>query len=509
MLILQTILIFVLLFVFGTLAENYLAHGHIMNGSKFELIASLNATRPHNWWKIAVPAIAVSLMYVFTKTTTPVGLVWVFFVLTIFVIFHYVAWYKKDVNEWKEMAMFLPLFIVPSLVLVKMGKILAATITDAFWGSVISVVPWLFLLLVAGIVLVVFLWGTKKVIAVILAIALALSSIAIVAFGVKWPEAKGNDVKQSKAFWGHFYNDDLQKDDDNENDLNFAKDYYQKGMSAKDAKAKHKELIMNDPANGASAMCWIDKQVGTRYMGAKFYDEYEADDAAINAAKNDYINDEGYYKETLGFFFEYLETATVEIREVEDHLYDQMYQIPSRMSIRGVPDVAVFESGEQGGHYLVYIFTIKGKVVEVAFRIECGYQPTNVTEVLNVTVQDKPSGTGGGSNPTPGPEPTTSKPEPTTGGKKDPADDPVNKGNAQKGGGQNRSSDGSGEYQSDDPRATTSDKSKTPSTPAGSGDTQDYEDPMDYDPDPVSGRGSVSGKPPTSDSGDGEFVPAD
>ena len=119
------------------------------------------------------------------------------------------------------------------------------------------------------------------------------------------------------------------------------------------------------------------------------------------------------------------------------------------------------------------------------------------------------------TTPDPGPDPT----DPTSTVKqKDPADDPVNNGNAQKGGGDNKPSDGSGEYQAQDPRTEKQDPADVkPDTPAvvpehkaeeQAGQIVDHENKMDYEPDPVTDRGPVnSQKPVTSSNGDGEFVP--
>lgn len=130
---------------------------------------------------------------------------------------------------------------------------------------------------------------------------------------------------------------------------------------------------------------------------------------------------------------------------------------------------------------------------------------------------DTPTKPSGGSDP---PKPTNPPESPTTPTtkQKDPADDPVNNGNAQKGGGDNKPSDGSGEYQAQDPRTEKQDPADVkPDTPAvvpehkaeeQAGQIVDHENKMDYEPDPVTDRGPVnSQKPVTSSNGDGEFVP--
>ena len=145
------------------------------------------------------------------------------------------------------------------------------------------------------------------------------------------------------------------------------------------------------------------------------------------------------------------------------------------------------------------------------------------------TTPDKPSNPDNPDNPTNPPTPSPTKPDnppsptspttptPTT-KQKDPADDPVNNGNAQKGGGDNKSSDGSGEYQAQDPRTEKQDPAEVkPETPTvvpehkaeeQAGQIVDHESKMDYAPDPVTSRGPVDNqKPVTSSNGDGEFVP--
>lgn len=162
------------------------------------------------------------------------------------------------------------------------------------------------------------------------------------------------------------------------------------------------------------------------------------------------------------------------------------------------------------------------------------YGEEDKPEIVNVPPSggsDTPTPNPGGDSPTPTnpPTPSPTKPDnppsptspttptPTT-KQKDPADDPVNNGNAQKGGGDNKPSDGSGEYQAQDPRTEKQNPADVkPDTPTvvpehqaeeQAGQIVDHENKMDYEPDPVTDRGPVnSQKPVTSSNGDGEFVP--
>ena len=103
----------------------------------------------------------------------------------------------------------------------------------------------------------------------------------------------------------------------------------------------------------------------------------------------------------------------------------------------------------------------------------------------------------------------------------------MNRGNAQKGGGQNKPTDGAGENQPTDPRTEhptgsqndnnhgySDPKTVTPSNPPV---TEEHKSepvvtdskPMTYEPDPVTNRGPVdTTQQPTSSEGDGAFTPA-
>ena len=112
--------------------------------------------------------------------------------------------------------------------------------------------------------------------------------------------------------------------------------------------------------------------------------------------------------------------------------------------------------------------------------------------------------------------------------KKEPSEDPVNQGNADKGGGQNKKTDGAGENQPNDPRTEHPTGSQndnnhghsdpatvTPSNPPVTNEHKSEpvvtdSKPMDYKPDTVTNNGPAdSSKKPTSSEGDGEFTPAD
>ena len=247
----------------------------------------------------------------------------------------------------------------------------------------------------------------------------ALATIAVLLL-TAFANIKGGDVAVVQAAegpWWHFYNSDLQKDDDKDNDFNFGPSAYHKAAAnlpattAEEADKEFRERIKKDPALGAADMAWFDAIVKTRYIGV-FYDEVDKQwDAAINKAKETWLTDEAKYKEAYGAFFLYLDKAKkVEIIERTSGLDDQMYMNPA--TVDSAPDVIVMATENHKGHFLRYTFKIKEKEVTVEYRLECGFQPCNVEKVMGITPKNKkkttpkPSGGGGGGGSTPTPTPT-------------------------------------------------------------------------------------------------------
>ena len=202
--------------------------------------------------------------------------------------------------------------------------------------------------------------------------------------------------------WYGFYNLSLQDDDDPDNDFNFGWNPYEESKTVGVYDADFRERLEVDPAFAAAVMAWTDYWCKTRFIG-RFYDEVQEQwDAAINAAKDGFIEDRELYNRTVATFEAFLDTADLELRYAKGGISDQMYQNPYTVS--GVPDVIVMKTDNHDGHFLIYTFTIKGQKVEVGYRIECGYQPTNVEKTMKITPQDKPvppTPTASGNNPPP------------------------------------------------------------------------------------------------------------
>lgn len=328
-------------------------------------------------------------------------------------------WWQKDFESLKEFVVFILMELVLFWELKAVNTVLVAVMKpDGIWKSVVTTMPVLLLIAAAGFFLISSAVYNnentkKKIFAVGTAAVLALTSFAFI---------KGETavVQAESGPWYHFYNHDLQKDEDKDNDFNFGPSAYHKAAAnlpattPKEADKEFRERITKDPALGAADMAWFDAIVKTRYIGS-FYDEVDKQwDAAINKAKETWVEDEQKYKEAYGAFFLYLDKATkVEIIERTSGLDDQMYMNPA--TTNNIPDVIVMATENHKGHFLRYTFKIKEKEVTVEYRLECGFQPCNVEKVMGITPKNKkkttpkPSGGGGGGGSTPTPTP---KPDP-------------------------------------------------------------------------------------------------
>ena len=148
--------------------------------------------------------------------------------------------------------------------------------------------------------------------------------------------------------------------------------------------------MSENPFTGAAWLAWFDSILGSRYMGEFYSQCNEQWDAAINQAAREFMADKSQYWKTLKAFSRgYLENplTRVELRKAEV-MDDQMYLNP--FTVDGIPDVIVLETKDHQGLFLVFIFTIKHQEFEVPFRINCGYQPTDVHEILHIEPLPEP-----------------------------------------------------------------------------------------------------------------------
>ena len=245
-------------------------------------------------------------------------------------------------------------------------------------------------------------------------------------------ESEPSEGATEEMHW-HFYNLDLQEDGTLSNDFNFGKSPLSSetilGPLAAEAEAKNfkgsieientiknmdpkiiddefRSRMREDPALGAADMAWFDSIMGTRYLGV-FYDECDSQwDAAMNMAKEQFIADPDMYNNRLDAFFKYLDKATkIEITRQDKGLTDQMYMNPATED--GIPDIIVMETADHQGWFIKYTFTIKETTTkEISYRMDCGYQPTNVAKIMKVKVKPNPNNTedkkkkGGGQSTT-------------------------------------------------------------------------------------------------------------
>ena len=334
--------------------------------------------------------------------------------------------------------------------------------------------------------------------------------------------------------WYHFRHYDLLEDDDLENDFNFGPSAYAEGMTAQEAMDKHWADMEDDPALFVASMANFDVYLGTDLMVPGTHYDQDWSDGYWTTIMNEEIqcymaNEAEYravYDRAKAWVYQYASTTL----DYETDVRDQMYMV-SIGGFNEAPEVIVAKTDQPTGHILRYNFRIKGNDFAVPFRAECDFQPTNVAGVMKETPQENPINPGGNTPSGGGDTPSTVEtPVPTAVPEsiKNPADDAVNQGNADKGGGENESEDGPGEAQPTDARLetptgpeddnhhgysdpTTVTPTAPPVVPEHTAEPiVTYEEPMNYEPDPVSTRGPVeSGVSPTTVEGDGEFTPDD
>lgn len=191
----------------------------------------------------------------------------------------------------------------------------------------------------------------------------------------------------------HYYNSDLQSDDDKTNDYNFGPNPIKdlETPSAEEMDKEFRERLRQDPALGAADMAWFDSLMGTRYLRTFYSQSKEQWDAAMNLGKEYFIDNPDEYNKTLDAFFKYLDAnVKMEVKYQKSGITDQMYMNP--YTIDEIPDIIVLASKDHKGWFLVYTFTVKETAtIEVAYRIDCGFQPTNVAKIMKVKVKPTPT----------------------------------------------------------------------------------------------------------------------
>ena len=160
--------------------------------------------------------------------------------------------------------------------------------------------------------------------------------------------------------------------------------------------------LAKDPIKGAADMGYYDVIHGTNFLGAfstELKDHPDALMERINSKALEWLQDEDEYRKVLTAFVATLERSDeIEISYAANGLDDQMYMFGTTPD--HVPIVIVMESTDHAGYLLTFRDYIKGTTeVTVKYRINCDFQPTNVSKVAKVTVQPNPANppsTGGG-----------------------------------------------------------------------------------------------------------------
>lgn len=437
-------------------------------------LAFLKKVSEENWiFAIFVGLVIGAINYFTPHITTVLWLAPVFLAIMIAYYIYLMYWWHHAGGDWREVIVFLLLAIAPYFTMKATAMATTALWANVFWTSVLAVLPKLILVATIGYYIIDALYlnydenctiADTEIGEVadaaeakaaryhglgVLAIALTTIAIILLLAGIKWGSisipkpsrvnAEDQAVEPTKqtevvevvdktattpVSWSAFYNLALQKDDDPENDFNFGYNprvFHEDWEKSEDAPklfdTDFRERMRGtkekgaDVALGVAAMAWTDANVGTRYLG-EFYETCKNDWAkTINSTVRTFMANEELYQNTLDAFFKFLDTATVEVREASD-MDDQMYMNP--YTVDHVPDVIVMKTEDHTGKFLVYTFKIKDKNIDVAYRIDCGYQPTNVEKVMKITPTTKP--TGGGDTPTDKPSGGGNKPTPPGGG---------------------------------------------------------------------------------------------
>ena len=427
--IILSIVIFLVMFLLVATAESLLSRNE--NGEEIiftgkepkEMAKAVIASSQKGGAGRALIISLVPALTNFLLTKAP-DLAVVFGVALIATMAYIAYWWHKGGSEIIEMLPFIGMEIVLFMELRAVCLMFSAKLSlDGFAHSIVSITPVVLLIGAVGFFVVDALAYNNKVPA---KRAAAVATVAVIALTVLM-NMKGGASSIATAApgpWYHFYNSDLQNDEDKDNDFNFGPSAYAETTTAETADKEFRERLAKDPALGAADMAWLDSIVKTRFIGV-FYDEADgAWDAAINKAKEGWLKaGEDEYKKVVNTFFNYLNKATkVEIIERTSGLDDQMYMNP--VTIDGVPDVIVLETENHTGHFLRYTFEIKGEEFTVEYRLECGFQPCNVQAQMGIKPQNTPIVPTNTPEPSPSPTPTptpTPEPEPEPEPKKDPS----------------------------------------------------------------------------------------
>jgi len=363
------------------------------------------------------------------------GAIWlapIFLIAMLAVSGYLIWWWKKEGNDWRELIAFVVLTVLIYFTIMSAAAMTTGIEMHPFLVSLILLLPKLVLISSIGFFLADMCFfnrdranrreETDKAKSLnILGWIVAIATVVILFFlcysNLAWETLKFDfnrgeeEAEETNLTWYGFYNPSMLRDDIEGNDYDFgynlvdffeAEDEEEEPIAA-DFDQDLRERMAVDPKLGAAVMAWMDANVGTRYLGT-FYEECKGEWAStMNTAAERWMENEEEYLATLDAFFGFLDNAEDVTLKTGKGITDQMYMNP--FTVSGVPDIIVMETDQEEGLFLVYELRIKGNIFEVMYRTDCGYQPTNVEKVMNITPQPNPN--------KPAPQPSKPNPTPT------------------------------------------------------------------------------------------------
>lgn len=330
--------------------------------------------------------------------------------------------WKKEGSEFKELVPYIIVALLMYLTCMSAACAIALLVTDSALRSFITTLP--FIAMVASIGYMIYnllnfhheRWLRKEdnkkagkfktgkaVVAIIVVILIVLSLFS----GVDWvtsdeseqqvvAEEQSADEPEVELSWYRFYHYDLVNDNNLEDDFDFGPSAYSTNTTAIMAKEEHFKRVEEDPALGCATFANFDVRLGTDFMiPGEHYDQYWSDGywtTLINKRVQYYMANPGDYDIAVERWEAFVNKYARVTLDYQGALTDQMYMVSlTSLSELEAPEVIVMETTQPYGHVLNYWFSIKGNSVIVPFRTECGFQPTNVAEVMREIPRSNPN----------------------------------------------------------------------------------------------------------------------
>lgn len=212
------------------------------------------------------------------------------------------------------------------------------------------------------------------------------------------PEEPETTIK----YWGHWFNLDLQNDEDWENDYNNGPDPYDPNWGVADYYEDMIERAYQDVNLGISLMWGVDRMFHSHYL-QDFYNTNPDDDyAAFREAKYYFIEHQDEYEHLMRLLDKRLSRCDLELVDAEAR--NQIFQDPF-VELDGTPSLVAYEIEQQKYLVLRIKDKIKGEKTILDVSIRCGYQICDVDKISKtIKVGRKDDDGGGGGDVTPPPK---------------------------------------------------------------------------------------------------------